>query len=43
MLDPSIAGRLDAGLADDDARRQQRYPGTLAGRQPVHTAYVPAK
>ncbi|HEV7204620.1 MAG TPA: aldolase [Jatrophihabitans sp.] len=42
MLDPSFADRLDALLADDDAERGRRYPGPAAGRQPVHTVYVPA-
>jgi citrate lyase beta subunit len=42
MLDPSFADRLDAALAEDDALRLRRYPGAPAGRQPVHTVYVPA-
>ncbi|MDX6391830.1 MAG: hypothetical protein QOJ73_2893 [Streptosporangiaceae bacterium] len=42
MLDPSFADRLDAALAEDDASRLRRYPGAPAGRQPVHTVYVPA-
>jgi hypothetical protein len=42
MLDPSFADRLDAALAEDDALRLRRYPGRPAGRQPVHTVYVPA-
>jgi citrate lyase beta subunit len=42
MLDPGFADRLDAALADDDAERGRRYPGTAPGRQPVHTVYVPA-
>ncbi|PZS19303.1 MAG: aldolase [Pseudonocardiales bacterium] len=42
MLDPGFADRLDAALADDDAERARRYPGTEAERQPVHTVYVPA-
>jgi citrate lyase beta subunit len=42
MLDPSFADRLDAALTADDAIRLRRYPGARAGRQPVHTAYVPA-
>jgi citrate lyase beta subunit len=41
-LAAELAGRLDALLADDDAERARRYPGPSAGRQPVHTAYVPA-
>jgi citrate lyase beta subunit len=42
MLDPSFAEHLDALLAADDAHRASRYPGPRAGRQPVHTVYVPA-
>ncbi|HEX3336269.1 MAG TPA: aldolase [Jatrophihabitans sp.] len=42
MLDPAFAGQLDAVLAADDAQRTSRYPGSRAGRQPVHTVYVPA-
>jgi citrate lyase beta subunit len=42
MLDPGFADRLDAALADDDAERARRYPGTAPGRQPVHTVYIPA-
>src|ERR1035438_6848106 len=42
MLDPSFADRLDAALAGDDASRLRRYPRAPAGRQPVHTVYVPA-
>jgi citrate lyase beta subunit len=42
MLDPSFADRLDESLAGDDAERARRYPGPPAGRQPVHTVYVPA-
>src|ERR1022692_4835514 len=42
MLDPSFADRLDAALAEDEALRLRRYPGLPAGRQPVHTVYVPA-
>ncbi|SOD71158.1 citrate lyase beta subunit [Jatrophihabitans sp. GAS493] len=41
LTDDVLAG-LDQALADDDAARTQRYPGPPAGRQPVHTAYVPA-
>src|SRR5437763_1832119 len=37
-----LAGRAEALLAGDDAERARRYPGPVAGRQPVHTAYVPA-
>jgi citrate lyase beta subunit len=42
MLDPAFLDRLDALLADDDARRTRLYPGVLPRRQPVHTVYVPA-
>ncbi|MCW2647036.1 MAG: hypothetical protein JWP07_3145 [Pseudonocardiales bacterium] len=42
MLDPRFADRLDAALADDDAERARRYPGTAPARQPVHTVYIPA-
>jgi citrate lyase beta subunit len=42
MLDPAFADRLDASLATDDAERTRRYPGPAAGRQPLHTVYVPA-
>ncbi|MDQ0376752.1 DUF6986 family protein [Amycolatopsis thermophila] len=45
-----MAGRLagdvyagiDARLSEVDARVEARYPGEPAGRQPVHTVYVPA-
>ncbi|WP_236794096.1 aldolase/citrate lyase family protein [Amycolatopsis sp. GM8] len=45
-----MAGRLaeetyaaaDARLSEVDARVAARYPGEPAGRQPVHTVYVPA-
>jgi citrate lyase beta subunit len=40
-LDPRVTDRLDAMLAPDDLDRRRHYPGT-AGRQPVHTVYVPA-
>ncbi len=42
MLDPSFADHLDELLSGDDADRVARYPGLPAGRQPVHTCYVPA-
>lgn len=38
-LDPRF---LDEFLAEDDAERAARYPAPPAGRQPVHTVYVPA-
>ena len=43
--DPFLAGllrSLDGTLAADDGQRRRRYPGPPAGRQPVHTCYVPA-
>jgi citrate lyase beta subunit len=42
MLDDSLLPRLDVLLAADDEERRRRYPGPPAGRQPVHTLYVPA-
>jgi citrate lyase beta subunit len=33
---------LDGRLAATDAALARRYPGPAAGRQPVHTVYVPA-
>jgi citrate lyase beta subunit len=42
MLDPGFADHIDALLADDDAERARRYPGTAPARQPVHTVYIPA-
>ena len=47
MTDPDelsarLAGELDERLAEADAQLAARYPGERAGRQPVHTAYVPA-
>lgn len=42
MLNPSFHDRLDELLGPDDADRVARYPGPAAGRQPVHTVYVPA-
>jgi citrate lyase beta subunit len=41
-LDPAIYAELDARLAPVDAELRRRYPGDRAGRQPVHTVYVPA-
>jgi citrate lyase beta subunit len=43
--DPFLTGllrSLDGTLAADDEQRRRRYPGPPAGRQPVHTCYVPA-
>ena len=37
-----LTGELDARLADVDAALAGHYPGERAGRQPVHTVYVPA-
>ncbi|MEO6511697.1 MAG: aldolase/citrate lyase family protein [Nocardioides sp.] len=37
-----LAAELDERLAEADAQLAARYPGERAGRQPVHTAYVPA-
>ncbi|NPC42483.1 aldolase [Nocardioides sp. zg-1230] len=37
-----LARDLDARLADVDAALAAHYPGERAGRQPVHTVYVPA-
>lgn len=37
-----LAARLDTQLAATDARLAAAYPGDAAGRQPVHTVYVPA-
>ena len=37
-----LLGSLDEALAADDEQRRRRYPGSPAGRQPVHTCYVPA-
>ncbi len=42
MLPESLLTGLDRALAADDAERADRYPGPPAGRQPVHTVYVPA-
>jgi citrate lyase beta subunit len=38
----SLADELDARLAQADQRLASGYPGEIAGRQPVHTVYVPA-
>ena len=42
MLPESVLADLDRRLAASDAARAARYPGEPAGRQPVHTVYVPA-
>jgi citrate lyase beta subunit len=39
---PGLLRSLDGTLAADDEQRWRRYPGPPAGRQPVHTCYVPA-
>jgi citrate lyase beta subunit len=38
----ALADELDARLAEADAQLARDYPGEPAGRQPVHTVYVPA-
>ncbi len=42
MSTDDVLAALDAALAADDADRMARYPGPPAGRQPLHTVYVPA-
>jgi citrate lyase beta subunit len=42
VLPDSVYADLDRRLAASDAARAARYPGEPAGRQPVHTVYVPA-
>ena len=42
MLPESVLADLDRRLAASDAARAAAYPGEPAGRQPVHTVYVPA-
>ena len=37
-----LTSELDSRLATVDALLAARYPGERAGRQPVHTVYVPA-
>ncbi|WP_147917779.1 DUF6986 family protein [Ruania zhangjianzhongii] len=37
-----IRDRIEALLTDSDATTAARYPGEAAGRQPVHSVYVPA-
>jgi citrate lyase beta subunit len=41
-LAAELADELDARLADEDEALVERFPGERAGRQPVHTVYVPA-
>lgn len=41
-LGPGVLGEVDAILAEADARLARDYPGDAAGRQPVHTLYLPA-
>ena len=41
-LDDSVYADLDRRLAGTDAALTRLYPGPAAGRQPVHTVYVPA-
>lgn len=42
-LDPERLRRFENRLAEDDATRAARYPGSPPGRQPVHTAYLPGE
>ena len=41
-LDGAIIADIAGRLSIVDAERRRRYPGDVAGRQPVHTCYVPA-
>ncbi|MDG4830181.1 hypothetical protein O7627_12825 [Solwaraspora sp. WMMD1047] len=41
-LAAEVYAELDDRLAPVDAELRRRYPGDAAGRQPVHTVYVPA-
>ncbi|RZQ64771.1 DUF6986 family protein [Amycolatopsis suaedae] len=41
-LTEELYAEVDARLAEADARVAAAYPGDRAGRQPVHTVYVPA-
>jgi citrate lyase beta subunit len=41
-LSARLTAELDDRLAEADAQLASRYPGERPGRQPVHTAYVPA-
>jgi citrate lyase beta subunit len=38
----NLTVELDSALADADSALAQQFPGERAGRQPVHTVYVPA-
>jgi len=38
----TLTERLDASLAAADAALERHYPGPPAGRQPIHTVYLPA-
>ncbi|HIZ36895.1 MAG TPA: aldolase, partial [Candidatus Ruania gallistercoris] len=38
----SVRDRIEALLAEPDAATAAHYPGDRAGRQPVHSVYVPA-
>ncbi len=38
----ALTAEIDHRLADADAALARDYPGARAGRQPVHTVYVPA-
>jgi citrate lyase beta subunit len=37
-----LGGLLDRRLASTDAALASSYPGSRAGRQPIHTVYIPA-
>jgi citrate lyase beta subunit len=41
-LAADVYAELDRRLGPVDAELRRRYPGEAAGRQPVHTVYVPA-
>jgi citrate lyase beta subunit len=41
-LSPDVYAELDDRLEPVDAELRRRYPGEEAGRQPVHTVYLPA-
>jgi citrate lyase beta subunit len=42
MLSEDVYRALDQRLAEVDGQLRREYPGEAAGRQPVHTVYVPA-